>query len=294
MAARTPLPAETIAALSIALPRVAGVHVLRDAPLARMSSLGVGGPVDLLAVVDNIEALAGAAALCNKVSCPWRVMWPFDSSVPRDGGAHGVVFHLGTGFVGMTTTDDGVTLGAATPFAALAAAGEDYAALASWPGTPGGLLAAGRGPMLAGPCASIVAWSGKSTRRRTFSPTSSPPRIARTTVPVSITFRPVPPAVPAPEPPGRLLAPDAPLAELGATPASIAAVLYDSAAAQVRLRGWRLSERWPGVAVRGDGATTADLLLLARGLADSLARDPGLSTHSLTQAWGRHPTEDDS
>ncbi len=291
MSPRLPIDETTIAALSIALPRLDGVAVLRDAPVGRMTALRTGGLADLLVHVATPAALIAATALLKRVTCPWRVLWPFDPMVARDGGIQGAAISLGAGFECLDAGPDGsVILGAATPFAALAAAGPSFSALASWSGTPGALLTAGQGHRLAGPCAAITAVTQRSIRRRTIPATAAPGSPARGTTPVSIQLRPVPPATPAPLLPGQLLEPDGPLLEVGGTSGEVAHKIADVGLAESRLRGWRISKAWPGLAVQSGEGTAADLELFARGLSENLHREHGMVTKVAIRTFGRSPT----
>ncbi len=288
MSRSSDIDATVIAALSVALPRLEGVTVLRDAPLSQCTALRVGGPADLLVHVETPSSLAAATELMKRVKCPWRVVWPFHPHLPKDGGLNGVAITLGAAFEGMDTTHDGhVVLGAATPFAALVAAGEGFATLATWPGTPGSLLDAGQAELLAGPCAAITAVTSQSVRRRTFAATSSPTNPSRSTTPVSVELRPVPPAAPAPLPPGQLLEPDGPLAEVGGTAGEVAKAMVSSGLPESRLRGWTLSVAWPGLVVQSGEGTTADLELFARALSEKLHRERGMVTKTAPRTYGR-------
>lgn len=288
--ARTDLDEQVTAALSIALPRLDGVSVVRQAPLARLSPLRVGGPADLVVAVETSEALMEAARLMKRVSCPWRVLWPFDPHLPKDGGAAGAVVVPGRAFDRLERGPrDHVILGASTPFAALAAAGPGFAELATWSGTPGSLLASGRGSLLAGPCAAVTTATASGVRRRTVAATDSPPDPARTTVPVSIQLRPVPPANGRPLLPGQLLEPDGALADLGGTATEVARAMATAGLSDSRLRGWTLSTAWPGVVVQSGDGTTRDFELFSRALADKLHKERGMLTRQAPRTWGRPP-----
>lgn len=288
--ARSDVDEEVIAALSVALPRVSGVQVVPNAPLSKLTPLRVGGPADLLVFVENAEALQQAARLMKRVACPWRVQWPFDPHLPKDGGLAGALVVLGSAFEGLTTGKGGhVVLGAATPFAALAAAGPGFEELARWPGTPGGLLACGHGRLLAGPCAGVTVVSISGTRRRAVPATATPSTPARSSVPLSVELRPVPPAHGPPLAPGQMLEPDGPLADLGGTVRDVERALSDADLMQSRLRGWTLSTAWPGSVVHSGDGTTRDLELLTRALAEKLHRERGMLTRQAPRVWGRPP-----
>lgn len=288
------LEPEVIAALSIALPRLPGVTVVRDAPMSAHTALRVGGPVDLLVHAPTPDALRGVTELAGRVRCPWRVVWPLDGSVPKDGGVAGIVIVPGRAFEGLRSTDRGedmVELGAATPFAALAAAGPSFGALSRWPGTPGGLLAAGHGKWLAGACAALQSVTPGGVRQRRVAATSVPERLARTSTLLSITLRPVPPDHPTPPPAGIVLEPDAPLLAVGATWREVAREFQALNLCESRLRGWTLSAAWPGVARQNGQGSTTDLELFARGLSDKLLRSKGMATRAAPRLYGRPPIQ---
>jgi len=289
------LDPEISAALSVALPRVPRVSVVRNAALSDHTALRVGGEVDLLVHVPEPTSLSAVTELAGRVSCPWRVVWPLDASVPKDGGLAGIAVVPGRGFEGLRRSERGedfVELGAATPFAALAAAGPGFSALSRWPGTPGGLLAAGHGKWLAGACAAlktVTSSSSSGVRERRVAATSIPERLARTTTLVSITLRPVPPDHPTPPPAGLILEPDTPLLAVGSTWRDIATAFEALDLCDSRLRGWTLSAAWPGVVRQSGQGTTTDLELFARGLSDKLIRARGMATRPSPRVYGRPP-----
>jgi len=288
------LDPEVIAALSVALPRVPGVAVVRDASLSDHTALRVGGPADLLVHAPTPEAVHGVTELAGRVHCPWRVVWPLDGAVPKDGGVAGIAIVPGRAFECLRKSGRGealVELGAATPFAALAAAGPGFEALSRWPGTPGGLLAAGHGKWLAGACAALKTLTASGVRERRVAATSVPERLARTSTLVSITLRPVPPDHPTPPPAGLVLEPDAPLLAVGATWRDIAHAFEVLDLCDSRLRGWTLSASWPGVVRQNGAGTTTDLELFARGLSDKLLRTRGMATRSSSRVYGRPPIQ---
>ncbi|HCH62493.1 MAG: hypothetical protein CL927_08290 [Deltaproteobacteria bacterium] len=290
MSARAPIDETVLAALSIALPRVAGVTVLRNEPIDRVLTLRTGGPADLLVHVETPEALSGATELLKRVRCPWRVCWPFSTMVAREGGVRGAVLTLGAGFDQLQTGPDGsVILGAITPFSALSAAGPAFSTLASWSGTPGALFACGESHRLAGTCAGVTVVSGDSVRRRTVAATAAPPNLARTTSLVSVQLRPVPPAASAPLLPGQLLAPDTAMLNAGGTTHHIAITLSEPDLCESRLRGWTLSQAWPGLVVQSGEGTAADLELLARALSEKLLREHVMVTKPAIRVFGRTP-----
>lgn len=68
-----------------------GAKVLRQQPLARHTSLRVGGPADLLVVAPNLEALRSSIALARKHGAPWRVLGGGCNVLVSDAGVRGLI-----------------------------------------------------------------------------------------------------------------------------------------------------------------------------------------------------------
>jgi len=82
------LIAETsLSALADAL----GPRASRDAPLAPFTSMRVGGPADLLIVVESVEDLVRAVALAREHGVPWRVLGGGCNVLIADEGVRGLV-----------------------------------------------------------------------------------------------------------------------------------------------------------------------------------------------------------
>ncbi len=65
--------------------------VLSQEPLARHTSLRVGGPADLLVRADSLEALRSSIALARQHGVPWRVMGGGCNTLVSDAGVRGLV-----------------------------------------------------------------------------------------------------------------------------------------------------------------------------------------------------------
>lgn len=106
-----------------ALPRVRG-RIAFDAPLARFTWFGVGGPADVLFRPLDAEDLgAFMAALPDDVP-----VWPLgvgSNVIIRDGGVRGVVVLLRSGFTDVEADDDLVVAGAGALAANVARRGAD-------------------------------------------------------------------------------------------------------------------------------------------------------------------------
>lgn len=90
------------------MPEVRG-EVVADAPLNRMTWLGVGGPAEILftpADMDDLEFF-----LANQPNAPLTVIGGGSNLLIRDGGIPGVVVHLGKSFGDITVDGDRVICG---------------------------------------------------------------------------------------------------------------------------------------------------------------------------------------
>lgn len=78
-----------------ALAAALGEHVRFDAPLARHTSLRIGGPADALVAPAGHDELARTLALCREHDLPYLVLGNGFNTLVLDGGAAGVVITLG-------------------------------------------------------------------------------------------------------------------------------------------------------------------------------------------------------
>ena len=99
------IAAEARAALAALL----GPRVAFDAPLARHTSLGVGGPADALATPESIDELAALVALAGAHRLPLHVLGGGFNTLVLDGGLDGVVVRTAR-LRGLALEPDGTTL----------------------------------------------------------------------------------------------------------------------------------------------------------------------------------------
>jgi UDP-N-acetylmuramate dehydrogenase len=78
------------AALRDALERRFGARVRFDEPLARHTSLRIGGPADVWLEPRTLVELLSVLELCRDRSVPWRVLGSGFNTLVRDGGLRGV------------------------------------------------------------------------------------------------------------------------------------------------------------------------------------------------------------
>lgn len=91
-----------------------------DEPMGLHSSMGVGGPVEAFATVEDIAELKSVVAWAMERTIDYRVWGGGSNTLVRDGGLRGVAIQLGKGFdaLAVDRTDNDVVYvqaGAATP-----------------------------------------------------------------------------------------------------------------------------------------------------------------------------------
>jgi len=96
-----------------ALEALLGPRVAFDAPLARHTSLGVGGPADALATPESIDELAALVALAAEHGLPLHVLGGGFNTVILDGGLDGVAVRTAR-LRRLALEPDGTTLRAET------------------------------------------------------------------------------------------------------------------------------------------------------------------------------------
>jgi UDP-N-acetylmuramate dehydrogenase len=91
----------------------------RDEPLARHTSMHVGGPADLLFEIDEPSDLPLLLERCGSEGVPWFVLGRGSNVIVRDGGVRGLVLRLGRGFASLRVDGSRVIAGAAVRVAQL-------------------------------------------------------------------------------------------------------------------------------------------------------------------------------
>jgi UDP-N-acetylmuramate dehydrogenase len=138
-----------------------GRTIRADVPLAEHTTLRVGGPAQLLVVVDDIDALRHVAAVVRARDVPLLVIGRGSNLLVEDAGWPGVVVRLGRGFRGVEIVGTRVRCGAAEPLPTVAArTAEAGLAGFAWgcavPGTMGGALRMNAGAHGSDMAASVV------------------------------------------------------------------------------------------------------------------------------------------
>lgn len=141
-----------------------GVTLLRDEPLARHTTMGVGGPARWFVTVDEPAALEPALAAVRAAGRPWMLLGGGSNTIFDDAGWPGAILTLGKGFRKLARIEgtNRIAAGAAAPLAAVmnfakreGLAGLEWAA--GVPGQLGGALAGNAGTPAGEICAAVEA-----------------------------------------------------------------------------------------------------------------------------------------
>ena len=138
-------------------------------PEARISShtpLRVGGIVDIWIRCQSREALKKAMPLIRKQS--WRLLWPFQDCLFRDGGQKGILLRLEGEFERIEQAENTITLGSAALWSQLAPVGIGKE-LQRWPSSVGALLDDNPERYLRGLKLEVEWFSGRRFERQTLS-----------------------------------------------------------------------------------------------------------------------------
>jgi UDP-N-acetylmuramate dehydrogenase len=98
------------------LRRKFGAALVRDCPLASLTSFQIGGPADLFVTVDNEEQLSAVMAAAFRGSVPVFCLGAGTNLLVSDRGIRGLVVRLGPEFNSIVIHPDAVSVGAAAQF----------------------------------------------------------------------------------------------------------------------------------------------------------------------------------
>jgi UDP-N-acetylmuramate dehydrogenase len=274
------------AELSAALAHSDGISLLPEEPLARHLPLRAGGPVELWVHVLDEPALLTATKAARSTSSVWRVHWPFQDWLVRDGGLKGAVLRLGRGFETIELDEETVTMGAAALWSALPGdlQGELWDDLRGWPGCPGGWAATGWDSELDQICTGIRVLQSGRLQDLEVERGGGMPVLNKHAVLISITLsRSVPPCL-------DLLPPPAPGAIFQPVEDGTVAVELDKAGLSgTRLRRWQVSQAAPGTVVHLGGGTTKDLMMLVQGVRHRVEKIRGIKLQVRFPLLGNEP-----
>jgi UDP-N-acetylmuramate dehydrogenase len=124
-----------------AIAALAGLDVELDAPLARRTTFGIGGPADLLVEAVSDDDVARVLAVVAAQRLPLFVLGGGSNLLVHDAGVRGVVLHLGGALAELRIADDGrrieVGCGCSFPRLTKTCIELGWPGAEGWIGTPG-------------------------------------------------------------------------------------------------------------------------------------------------------------
>lgn len=102
------------------LSAIAPGRVLRDEPMSRHTTFGVGGPADLYVTVVTEDELASVVRYAWANDLPWMVLGDGANMLVSDKGIRGTVIKLGGDFQSITVEGNSITAGSAAKVSAVA------------------------------------------------------------------------------------------------------------------------------------------------------------------------------
>lgn len=133
--------------------RLPAAVLRRDEPLARRTTLRVGGPADVYCEPGSEAELAAVLELCREWQAPWRILGRGSNLLVRDGGVRGVVICLANpAFSAIEVAGHELRCGAGAKLKAVAARAREASLgglefLDGIPGSVGGALRMNAGAM---------------------------------------------------------------------------------------------------------------------------------------------------
>mgnify|MGYP003952637895 CR=1 FL=1 len=264
-----------------ALEVVPGLHVRCDEPAARHCLLRVGGAVEVWLVAETESAVKEAAALCKEAGHRVRPVVS-EHFLVRDGGVDGVWMRLGAVGMGASLSEEGFSVGASHPAAALAARAEaesvwGYAHLAGRAGSIGEAFVAGH---LAHRVKSIRVLRGSQVVDLAPEKVLDAHLVLRLSLHAFSTEQDLPvPAMDTPAYPGVVMT-DPPRE-------NAEELLVDTGLSGVRLHGVRIARREPNSLVNLGDSTARDVTLLLHMMRDRVKLQTGIELTAILKPVGR-------
>lgn len=136
-----------------ALRDVRGASIEEGRALSTMTTYHIGGPVDVVATVDDAHALEGVMSILRDADMPWVMIGGGSNILASDDGYRGCAIRLGKGFSQCSVSGPAMVAGAAMPLAkaVMAACKARLSGLEQCtgiPGTVGGAIAMNAGTHL--------------------------------------------------------------------------------------------------------------------------------------------------
>ena len=239
------------------LAQIKGVHIHDNHQLHMHTPLRVGGSVEAWVRCDSVGALRAAMPLVRKHS--WRLHWPFEDWLVKDGGLKGVVLRLEGEFEQIRKIEHGIELGTAALWSNLIGIEQAPKELQQWSGTVGAALLSKNSAKLFAGFEIEVEWLRGRHKHRRFFDHQTPLEIPDNTIPLFVRiFNVRRPRKIQPIRSGQVFSLDKGY--------PVGQTLIDLNLHAVRLRSWKVSEHNPNTIVHLGKGNLEDLQLLQKAL----------------------------
>ena len=239
------------------LGQIEGITLHDNHHLYMHTPLRVGGPVEAWVRCSSVSALRAAMPLVRKQS--WRLHWPFEDWLVKNGGLSGVVLRLEGDFEHIRPIEHGVELGTAALWSSLHGVQNAPKELQQWSGSVGSaLLSKGAAKLFAGFEIEVEWLRGRHKHRRFFDH-QTPLEIPENAIPLFVRIYNVRrPRKLKPTRNGHIFSLDKGY--------PVGQTLVDLNLNAVRLRSWKVSEHNPNIIVHLGKGQLGDLQLLQKSL----------------------------
>lgn len=249
---------------------IEGAFIHQTHNMSDHTPLRVGGPVDAWVRCQTVDALRKAMVFIRQQS--WKVHWPFEDWLVKDGGMNGVVLRLEGEFEQIQRVEHGIQLGTAALWSNLKGHPDVPEELQHWPGSVGSALMSDQAGKLFAGFEIEVEWLRGRHKHRRFFDHETPLEIPNNTLPLFVRiFNTRRPRKLKPLRNGQVFQLD--------KPHSMNDTLRELNLNAVRLRTWKVSEQNPKHIVHIGKGSIEDLKLLQKALNQRLqpARNTKLS-----------------
>lgn len=239
------------------LAQIEGVHIHNNHQLYMHTPLRVGGPVEAWVRCNSVSALRAAMPIVRKHT--WRVHWPFEDWIVKDGGLSGIVLRLEGELERIKTIEHGVELGTAALWSNLTGVEHAPKELQKWSGSVGSALLSKDASKLFAGFEIEVEWLRGRHKHRRFFDHQTPLEIPENAIPLFVRiFNIRRPRKLMPTRTGHVFSLDKNY--------PVGQTLVDLNLHAVRLRSWKVSESNPNIIVHLGKGQIEDLQLLQKAL----------------------------
>jgi UDP-N-acetylenolpyruvoylglucosamine reductase len=252
------------------LQAIEGIDLHGQHHLHMHTPLRVGGPVEAWVRCSSVDALRQAMPIVRKQA--WKIHWPFEDWLVKDGGLNGVVLRLEGEFEQIRKIEHGIELGTAALWSNLKGHPDIPEELQHWSGSVGGALLAPNAAKLFAGFEIEIEWLRGRHKHRRFFDHQTPLDVPNTAIPLFVRlFNVRRPRKTKPLRTGQVFTLD--------KNQSLSDTLSELNLQAVRLRNWKISEQDPSIIVHLGKGSLEDLKLLQKALNQKLqpARNTKLS-----------------